>query len=440
MPSAGRASGAEAAARRAAEALVAAAAAEPSPGGTAAAGDTTSARATAATPRRRATKAALAALLESLLDASLDASPAGAVAALGVDGLFAALLREAAAPPGPHAAQATKCLVAIGMAASTRYGPACPDQRAAAAALLAAQRRDAACLFDAMGRVGAMQAAARSAGGAAPAGATPPQPAGAGVAAPATAPGSQLFVLLGLAHGLLLECGGPGDGALFKAFARSGAAVAATLEVLLHGCPGFDGEGLAREQAASVLHLVCDDPTGVRHLRGAFERVVSAAVQRLGRGAPGSTLDERVPLAGVLEVRWGRNRQAEGRRACAPRLGCTARLGPCRALLSASWKRALTALLSNPGPLLSPQRPPHRSLSPVPRPVRLPLRGGVARPVRRRLVAPARARLRSHGRICASGRGRCRRRQPCADHVPAQCDHHANAVLPDPPRPPPAGR
>jgi hypothetical protein len=48
---------------------------------------------------------------------------------------------------------------------------------------------------------------------------------------------------------------------------------------------------------------VCGDLTGVRHLRGAFARIVPALVQRLQRGAPGSTLEERSCVVMVLEVR-----------------------------------------------------------------------------------------------------------------------------------------
>jgi hypothetical protein len=49
--------------------------------------------------------------------------------------------------------------------------------------------------------------------------------------------------------------------------------------------------------------LVCRDVTRVRHLRGALPRVVAAVVQRLGRGAPGSTPEERSFLVRVLLVR-----------------------------------------------------------------------------------------------------------------------------------------
>jgi hypothetical protein len=328
MPRKKKAPRGQTAARRAAQEVVAAAAAEPAPGGAAAAGrrgSTTSARGTAATARQRVA-AALAALCDSL-----DASPAGATEALGVQGLLATLLREAAAPPGPHAIEAASCLAAIGAAASSEASPARPGQRAAAAALSVALRRDAACLFDAMGRVAAAQAAGRSAGGPAPAGSPPPPagagPAAAGVAAAAATPGWQLSVLLRLALHLLWDEPGADGGAYVTAFARSDGALAATLEVLLHGTPGHKDGHTMRPHAASVLRLVCVD-TGLRHLRGACPRVVPALLQRLERGAPGSTYEERARLVGVLEVRWGHTRRVEGRRACAPWLGCTARLGP----------------------------------------------------------------------------------------------------------------
>jgi hypothetical protein len=312
----------EGAARRAAVEVVAAAAAEPAPGGRAAAGSGTnnaSGRALPGPPRRRVF-AAMAALHQSLRGAS----PADAAAeALGVDGLLAALLREAAAPPGPHARGAAQCLVAIAAATESGGGPARPDHLAAAAdaALTAALRRDAACLFDAMGRVAAAQAAARSGGGAAPGGggaapggSAPPR-GGAGLdaaAAAAATPGLQLYALVHLACLLVRGCG-PCDGAVVKAFARSGAAVDAALEVLLHGTLGFLDGGRERHGAANALALVGADLTGARHLRGAFPRVVPALVQRLERGAPGSTFEERSFVVHALQVRWGRTRQAGGR-------------------------------------------------------------------------------------------------------------------------------
>jgi hypothetical protein len=300
-----RATAGEAAARRAAEELVAAAAAEPPPMGAAAAGRGSAAASADASaragPPRRRVSAALAALRDTLEGVS----PAGAAReAVGVDGLFAALLREAAAPPGAHATYAAECLLAIGMAAAR------PGQRAAAAALSSALRRDAACLFDAMGRVAALQAAARAA-------ASSPLPAaGAGLnAAAAGTPGLQLFVLVSLAGHLLADELGPDDGSRAKAFARSGGAVAAALEVLLHGCPGCVDGAHARHEAARALSLVCRDPTGARHLRGAFPRVVPALLQRLERGAPGSTYLERSCVVESLLVRWGCARRAGGQRA-----------------------------------------------------------------------------------------------------------------------------
>jgi hypothetical protein len=290
----------EAAVRRAVEELVAATAAEPAPSGTSAAG----------TPRRRVF-AALAALRRSLLVSS----PAGAAEALGVDGLCATLLREAAAPPGPHATEAINCFVAISKVAGTEGG----QRTAVRDALSVALRRDAACLFDAMGRTAAMQAAARarSAGGAAPARSTA-APASAGLSAAtdaaaggAATPGRQLFVLLTLAVHLLSDRSCEPDDGAGKAFARSGAAVSATLEALLHGCPGFEG-GDARKPAACALALVCRDLTGVRHLRGALPRVVPALVQRLQRGAPGWTVEERSCLVHVLKVGGGGTCQAGG--------------------------------------------------------------------------------------------------------------------------------
>jgi hypothetical protein len=245
-----RAPGGEAAARRAAAELVAAAAAEPAaPSGAAAAGRGGATTSAGASPRAGAPRPRVSAALAALRDTLEGVSPAGAAEALGVEGLLAALLREAAAPPGPDAIAAASCLLAIHSAADSDGYPDRSGQRAAAAALFAAAQRDPACLFDAMGRVAAMQAAARSAGGAAFAGAAPPPasstPPGAAAAAAAAAdaadatPGLQLFALLRLADHLLVRGCGPGDGsALAKAFARSAAAVDATIEVLLHGCPG----------------------------------------------------------------------------------------------------------------------------------------------------------------------------------------------------------
>jgi hypothetical protein len=289
---------------------VAAAAAEPAaPGGTAAAGrGGTSVDPSARAPARPRVSAALAALRDTLAGAS----PAGAAAeALGVDGLFAALLREASAPPGPHATKAAMCLLAIGLAAGTG-GPVRPDQRATADAVAAAVRRDTAGLFDATGRAAAMQAAGRAAGDAAPggssrppAGAVPAAAAAADAAAAAAAPGMQLVAMFSLVDHLVSEAYGPGDDALAKAFARSGGAVAAALELLLHGCPGYDPAGHARIMAARALMSVCRDLAGVRHLRGAFPRVVPALLQRLERGAPGSTRDERLCVTHALMVRWG---------------------------------------------------------------------------------------------------------------------------------------
>jgi hypothetical protein len=192
-------------------------------------------------------------------------------------------------------------------------GPAGSGQRAAAAAALsAALRRDAACLFDAVGRVAAMQAAARSARGAAPGGSATP-PAGAGPYVDACKPGFQLYALLTLAVHALKDGPGPDRDAFVKSFARSRAAVAATLEALLHDCPGMVAPGNARSTAARVLSLVCAGLTSTRHLRGAFASVVPAVVQRLGRGAPGSTLNERLFLVQVLQVRYGRARRAGGK-------------------------------------------------------------------------------------------------------------------------------
>jgi hypothetical protein len=277
-----RASRGEAVARRAAEELVAATAAEPAPNGGASAGTP---------PRRRRVEEALAALHLSL-------PGAGAAAALSVDGLLVALLREAAAPPGPYATAAALSLLSLTDAAGGERGaPAGP----AADALGAALRRDAESLFDALGRAGAYQAAARSA-------------AGGGAAAPSSsdeqvAPGLQLFVLLRLADKHLKDGHGLEDGSLLKAFARARSdAVAAALEALLHGCAGFDNDGLARQTAALALALLTStDLPGMRHLRGAFSRLVPALVERLGRGAPGSTPNERLCLARVLQARcWGR--------------------------------------------------------------------------------------------------------------------------------------
>jgi hypothetical protein len=130
----------------------------------------------------------------------------------------------------------------------------------------------------------------------------PAAAAAAGAAATAFTPGLLLCVLLRLAVHLVSEGCGSDDHTRVKAFARSGAAVEATLEALLHGCP--DCRGNARLEAARVLWYVCHDVERVRHLRGAFARVVPALVQRLERGAPGSTLEERSCLVRVLAVRW----------------------------------------------------------------------------------------------------------------------------------------
>jgi hypothetical protein len=318
---------AQAAARRAAEELVAAAARQPAPSGA----DAASAGSAAGTPQRMRVLAALAALW-NCLDGT---SPACAAEALGVEGLFATLLREAAAPPGPHAATAAGCLVAVVRAACSESDPARSGQhansdggRAAAAALSAALRSDPARLFGAMGRAAAMQAAGRSGGGAAPAG-WPPPPAGAGLLAPAAAaavaalytPGPQLFALLRLVVFHLSDGRGPDDGAAVKAFARSGAAVDATLEALVHGCTGFDAGGEARQHAAGALFTACFDSRGVRHLHGAFPRVAAAIVRRLERGAPGWTIAERLQLAKTLIVRWGLTRQTGGEGRLAPAWG-----------------------------------------------------------------------------------------------------------------------
>jgi hypothetical protein len=120
-----------------------------------------------------------------------------------------------------------------------------------------------------------------------------------------------MYALLRLAQKHLLGAFGPGDDAVVKAFARSGGAVAATLEVLLHGCPGFGA--LARYQAADTLRVVCGDVTALRHMRGAFARVAPALVRRLERGAPDSTRPERGCLVQALQVRWGRTGQAQGK-------------------------------------------------------------------------------------------------------------------------------
>jgi hypothetical protein len=174
-----------------------------------------------------------------------------------------------------------------------------------------------------VGRAAAMQAAARTAGGAAPAGSPPPPPAGAGLTTAAVAfavataldtPGLQLFMLLRLVGKRLVDGCGLDDGAAAKAFARSGDAVAATLEALRHGCPGFSlGEERGRLEAATVLMLACIDVKGMRQMRVALPRIVPALVQRLERGAPGSTLEERLCVVKALQVRRGRTRQA-GRR------------------------------------------------------------------------------------------------------------------------------
>jgi hypothetical protein len=303
---AGTAAAAQYAARRAAEELVAAAAAEPTPGGAAVGPAATLAPA----PARAATLRVRVCMALVLLRQSLaGSSPAGAAAAaLGVGGLLAALLREAGAPPGPHATEAAECIAAIHKAAGSEGG-------SVAAALSAAVLRDAACLFDAMGRAAAMQAAARSAGGAASAGSAAAPPAGAGLstAAAAGTPGLQLFALLCLACHPLSEVRGPDEHTYAcKAFARSAAAVDATLEVLLHGCAPFGA--LPHQQAADALSLVCNDLTGVRHLRGAFSRVVPAVLERLERGAPRSTLEERMRLVLALRVRRGRARLVQGGR------------------------------------------------------------------------------------------------------------------------------
>jgi hypothetical protein len=282
----------EAAARRAAEKLLAAAAAEPPRPEGAGGGAAPPSAPTAPRPRVLAT-------LEALQSALRGAGPAAAAAALGVDGLVPALLREAAGPADPGGSLdsvtcAFACLLRLTQVANRnrRAGPAA----AISAALSAALRRDTAVLLDGVARAAAAQAAARDAG--------PTGSAGAGPVAAASlatvAPGEQLSLMLHLAGTHLLGGSGVGAGAPAQEFARSGAAVAATLEALLHGCPGQFGD--MRFQAASVLERLCSDVQAVPHLRGSFPQIVPALIQRLEPGVP---LAEQLCVLRALQVRRG---------------------------------------------------------------------------------------------------------------------------------------
>jgi hypothetical protein len=384
----------EAAARRAAEELLAAAAAEPI-GAEAARGD-----AAPAAPRPRVLKA-----LDALQSALLDAGPAAAEAALGVDGLVPALLREAAGPADPSGEpdcveHAVACLSSLAKAADgpPGAGPASPR---AAALLSAALRRDPACLLHGMARAAARQAAARGAGVAGPAGSSGAPPAAASLAA--VAPGEQLYLMLHLARAHLLGGSGLGAGAPALSFARSGDAVAAALEALLHGCPRFLED--ARAEAASAIQRLCCDPQTVPHLRGSFPRIVPALVRRLEPGAPFATPAEQLNVLLALSVRQGRTLLDQGRvllavvrGICEPRAAArdTAERLKLLCSLAPGNMRATTLhpTVTHPSRVSPPARDAgdHR------------FRGGHAAPVRRRLLRRARPRVGSRGRPRAEGR------------------------------------
>jgi hypothetical protein len=302
------ASAGEAAARRAAEELLAAAAAAAAEPEEAAGGGAAPPFAPAA-PRPR-----VFAATEELHSALLDAGPAVAAAALGVDGLVPALLREAAGPADPSGepdcvTHAVACLWSLAKAADGAQEAGHANARAAAA-LSAALRRDPdGLLVDGMARAAAAQAAARGANVACPAGSAGAPPTAASLAA--VAPGEQLYLMLHLARAHLLSGSGLGAGAPALAFARSSDAVAATLEALLHGCPGYLGD--ARAEAASALECLCNDAQAVPHLRSSFPRIVTALIQRLEPGAPGATRAEQSHVLRALQVRQGRTCLDQGR-------------------------------------------------------------------------------------------------------------------------------
>jgi hypothetical protein len=292
------ASAREAAARRTAEELLAAAAAEPLCA-EAAGGESSSPESPPAVPRPRVFTA-----LEALQRFLRDGGPASAEAALGVEGLVPALLREGAGPADPGGSLdsvtcSVSCLIALATAADRAHEAGHVAQRVAAA-LSATLQRDPAGLFDAMGRAAKAQAAARGAGVAGQAGSAGAPLAPTSLAA--VTPGLQLFLMLHLARAHLLSGSGPGAGAPALAFARSGDAVAAALEAPLHGCPDC-GLGDARTEAASVLMLLCSDAQAVPHLRGSFPRIVPVLIRRLEPGAPSTTPAEQSHVLRTLQVR-----------------------------------------------------------------------------------------------------------------------------------------